>query len=338
MTFPLVSIVIPIYNAERYIGQCLESILSQSYRNIEVILINDGSEDSSGTICEHYATRDSRIKIFEQANQGPSVARNKGIRHSKGKFLQFVDADDEISIDMVEKMVMAYDSEVDLVICGYNSTVNEGNKIIESRIIPSIQGIYSINQLMYHFPELFDRRLIHSPCNKLYNRNLIVEERIEFPKKVNHGEDLLFNINYLRKCQNISLIQKPFYQYIKVNNPQSLTKIYKLNYLQNRKDIFKQISSFLMAYPEVPENIKLLQKIYTSYVLRCLENIFHKDLHLTRSMKRKEIQKILTDRWVQDNIQDFIAKSYRHKLIKFFIKQKSIYGITLLFYLRDFVK
>ena len=106
--FPLVSIIVPVYNVEKYLDKCMVSILCQSYKNIEVIIVNDGSTDKSLNICNKWKEKDSRIEMFSQPNKGLSSARNKGLKYAKGEYVLFVDSDDWISINMVDKMVNTF--------------------------------------------------------------------------------------------------------------------------------------------------------------------------------------------------------------------------------------
>src|SRR3712207_285037 len=117
----LISVIVPVYNSEKYIGKCITSILGQSYENIEVILINDGSTDGSGRLCDEYAEKDKRIKVIHQPNTGPSAARNSGIRAAAGDFIQFVDGDDAIEPFMTETMAASMEENHQLVVCGYKT-------------------------------------------------------------------------------------------------------------------------------------------------------------------------------------------------------------------------
>lgn len=131
----LVSVIVPVYNAEHFIEKCIHSILNQSYKNIELILVNDGSTDNSVKICDSFAKIDNRIKLIHQANSGPSVARNNGIYNAKGKYIQFIDADDYIEENMIETLVNEMEKGLDIVICGYKRIFKEENKITSTKNI-----------------------------------------------------------------------------------------------------------------------------------------------------------------------------------------------------------
>ena len=115
----LVSIIVPVYKAEKYIHRCIDSLLAQTYKNIEVVLVDDGSPDNCGKICDEYASKDSRVKVFHQQNRGVSAARNTGLAHIKGEWITFVDADDKVTEDYIEKLMS---KDGDWIIGGYKDT------------------------------------------------------------------------------------------------------------------------------------------------------------------------------------------------------------------------
>ena len=138
----LVSFIVPVYNAARTLQTCINSIQQQTYPFFEIILINDGSTDGSGELCDAYATEDFRIRTFHQRNSGPAAARNKGIHHAIGTYIQFVDADDVIDPQMTKTLLSHMTEEIDLVICGYATTVFARGKEKHHVHIPSVTGTF----------------------------------------------------------------------------------------------------------------------------------------------------------------------------------------------------
>lgn len=327
----LVSIIVPVYNAENFLTQCIESILSQTYNNIEVLLVNDGSQDRSGKICEDYAARDLRIKTIHQKNMGPSVARNTGISHSKGVFLQFVDADDRLDSLMTEELV-SHKTGVDLVICGYKSIVNiDGNNIIKE-IYPSKKERCSMDEFMQIFSVLFKQSLINSPCNKLYDASIVHGNKLRFDAGTQHGEDLLFNINYFNFCKQVKLLNKPLYFYIKNNNDSSLTKKHKENFFENRLNILEELNKLITKYQDIaPQNERLLKEVSGNYLLQSLSNIYHDDITLSWERRKKEVSCIIKSNWVRKNIENYIVNAPQDKLIIFLVKHQATIGINLYF-------
>lgn len=134
---PKVSIIVPVYNAEKTLCKCLDSLVGQTYRDIEILLINDGSSDNSQKICESYANRFSEVLLINQNNSGPATARNTGINRARGKYLSFVDADDYVESNMIEEMIsVAEDNHAEMVICGYYQEFSETDKKHEFSYAP----------------------------------------------------------------------------------------------------------------------------------------------------------------------------------------------------------
>ncbi|TFJ93045.1 glycosyltransferase family 2 protein [Lentibacillus salicampi] len=330
----LVSVIVPVYNAEKYISYCIDSILAQTYNNIELILVNDGSKDNSGLICDIYASQDRRVKAIHQKNSGPSVARNKGIKNSNGDFLQFVDADDKIDHFMIDRLLSVYKNDIDLVLCGYQSLIKFNQKNSKKTIVPSYEGCYSFSIFMELFPSLFKNNLINSPGNKLYDSTIIKGNDIGFPIGVHNGEDLLFNIEYLRHCKNIYIKKEPLYYYID-NNPFSLTKNYKSGFFENRKVVYNELNKFIM---HSSKSYKMIEEVYTNYLLQSLANIFHEKNELTLKSKRNEINKVIRDEWVRDNLERFKQRTYQEKVVKFLLRCQSTLGIILYFGTKKFLR
>ncbi|RED57585.1 glycosyltransferase involved in cell wall biosynthesis [Cohnella lupini] len=205
----LVSIIIPVYNTEAFVGRAIASAMNQSYLAIEIILINDGSSDRSGDICDEYAVKDSRIKVIHQQNQGVSAARNKGLDEATGSYIQFMDSDDEIDHDMTKWLVQAIaENKSDLVICGY---ANVSDKIIENR---TEERSFTAEQWIFHSyvnPKLAP--LSWSSCNMLFKRSIIEEHKLRFETILLMGEDVLFVLSYVRHCQMIYTLNRVLYKY-----------------------------------------------------------------------------------------------------------------------------
>lgn len=334
MSNTLVSIIIPIYNAEETLVECIDSVLKQTYNNIEIILINDGSNDRSGLICEELKAKDDRIKLIHQKNSGPSTARNVGVLSSKGLYLQFVDADDHIDLKMVETLLSVYENEVDLVLCGYYN-----NSIKSKEFIPDNEGSYTLTEFVGFFSELFKKTLIHSPGNKLYRASIIKDNDIEFSVKNKHGEDLMFNIEYLQHCKEVSLIKRPLYYYDTLINPLSLTKKYKENYFENRKKVFYSLKKFLENFTdEFPPLKEFLDQVYSNYIITTIANLFHEENNMNSKEKRQEILKIIEDKFVRNNIDKIEKNRKRGVFTRFLLKYKLSSVISFYFNIRLIIK
>lgn len=211
-----ISTIIPIYNAEKYLRRCLDSVISQSYANIEIILVNDGSTDNSGVICDEYKQNDTRIKVLHKQNSGVSEARNSALDLVEGDYIHFVDADDWIEKDTYKKLVQLIDldnTNYDIIkFYGYNSNNDIINKI-------PFKGCYSDKELediilsyvgSLNFGGLF---IMGVPWLYLINNQLIQDHHIRFNKDLSRCEDRLFIITTLLQAKNLLIIDDVFYHY-----------------------------------------------------------------------------------------------------------------------------
>lgn len=206
----LISIVIPVYNAENTLLNCIKSILTQDYTNIELILVNDGSVDTSGKICDEAVSLDKRVRVVHQENHGVSAARNAGVEKATGDFLMFVDSDDQMLPGMIQRMYSYSDNKFGMVVCGYEKKTNNKDKI---------SYIFNENVSESHIDKkdvvlIYKKGLLNSPCNKLYNMKLIKEKKIKFETWCSMGEDLIFNMKYISLMSgDIIIINEMLYLY-----------------------------------------------------------------------------------------------------------------------------
>ena len=199
----LISIVVPIYNCEKYLERCIGSLINQTYTNIEIILINDGSEDKSKEVCEKFAETDDRIKIINIENGGVSNARNIGIKCAKGKYIGFIDADDWIEYDMYEKMYNnMINNNANFSICEkIREEENEKNNNIH--IIKDNIKILEKGEAINKSFEDCDKSYGGYVFNKLFNKEFIIEKKITFDTKIKISEDSLFVLEYMIKYENL---------------------------------------------------------------------------------------------------------------------------------------
>ena len=195
----LVSIIVPVYNTAQYLPECIESIIGQTYENLEIFLVDDGSVDGSSELCDLYCEKDHRIQVIHKKNSGVSDSRNLGIQKANGDYLMFVDSDDWLDKSMVEKMLFAAKTfSADLVICGYYNVFSTKRN---SCSLP--EKNYSEKSFLNDFGLFYRSALINSPCNKLYRMDHIQQNHLCFDVTLSLGEDLLLNLKYLDLCSNI---------------------------------------------------------------------------------------------------------------------------------------
>lgn len=212
----MISIIVPVYNAERYLDRCIMSVLNQTFSDLELILVNDGSRDGSVEICNRYANQDSRILVIDKPNGGVSSARNAGILKAQGEYISFLDADDYLSPDFLSNF-HSQDISVDFYsqgcVCEYPDRPAEYR-------IHEIDGAIGISKFM---ESMIKTMLISSPWGKLYRSSLIKKVRLKFDENLSYAEDRLFNVAYLNHCKSFYLSDKAGYHYTH-ENPAALTQ------------------------------------------------------------------------------------------------------------------
>lgn len=211
---PLISVIIPVYNNERYLCECLDSIIAQKYYNIQVITVDDGSTDKSGKILDQYAAKDNRIEVYHIQNAGVSTARNAGLKHALGEYITFVDSDDTVSLDMYNILIDEFlnKKDIDIVHCGYENRRLDGN----SNIVLGTNRKYCFNRTegMLHFikGDLFTGAL----WNKVYRKEII--NNLQFNETIKINEDVLFNFYAFKNARESVLIDQPLYHYYEREN------------------------------------------------------------------------------------------------------------------------
>lgn len=250
---PLVSIVVPVYKVENVLHYCIDSILNQTYKNFELILVDDGSPDNSGKICDEYAKKDNRIKVIHKENGGVSSARNCGIDAAKGKYICFVDSDDYVNKNYLEILIRTKSEhpEFDNIWC-YFQTVTNYDSTGGNLIVDDNKNIYSVKDIM----TLHEKWLDAGPVCKLYDRKIILENGLTFDSNLSLGEDLIFNFQYL-DCTNgkILVIPKKLYSYVQVSDC-SLSQKYYLNMFEIYKTINSTMHRFIVKWNCSEEQVK----------------------------------------------------------------------------------
>lgn len=219
MTKGLVTIIVPVYNAEAYLEKCIHSLLSQSYHKVEIVLVDDGSTDISGIIVDRFAAQDSRIRVLHQSNSGVSIARNNGIGFAQGEWIVFVDADDTIDPDYIETL-MSISQDVDMVICGMK-LIKDDNTTLSKLFLDnnSKRSRWTTAELLQNI-RLY---ALSGPVCKLFKRSVIKDNHIFFPEGMNLGEDTVFVYKYLQHAHHIYVLESYGYNVLLSSN-NSLTK------------------------------------------------------------------------------------------------------------------
>lgn len=245
----MVSMIVPVYNSEKTLSRCIDSILNQTYRDFELILLNDGSTDTSGEICDAYAKRDSRVRVVHKENTGVSDTRNRGIDLARGEYLQFLDSDDWITPDATALFVRtATEQQCDMVISQFYRVIGEH---------VSQKGAIDEDGLMDR--STYANHMMQKPAdfyygvlwNKFYKRSIITEHRLRMDQSISWCEDFMFNLEYVRHTQTIYAMKVPVYYYVKtkgslVSQGMSMKKMIRMKrtvfacYNDFYKDVFDE--------------------------------------------------------------------------------------------------
>lgn len=246
---PFISIIIPVYKVEAYINKCLDSILAQNYDDFEVILVDDGSPDNSGTICDEYSSKDARVKVIHKANAGVGAARNSGIDVAKGEWIMFVDSDDYIDQGMLQSGVDAIANNKDTdVILFYNSMDNSEkgtNELIDRIFFESKNA--TANETFVATEYFAKACCIYS---KLYKREIIETYSVRFANTPVY-EDVLFNMNFFTYAKNVFYVDQYFYHYIINPSVSSLTRC-----VLKPKDVLETTKEYLSVEKRLFENVE----------------------------------------------------------------------------------
>lgn len=306
-----VSVIVPIYNAEKYLIECLESIINQTYKNIEIILINDGSTDNSLNICNRYK-KYNFLKIISQPNQGVSCARNKGLKIASGKYIVFVDSDDYIAPNMIEELVKGI-TKTDIAICEYNELYKDN--VIPIKIDNKLTSINQEEAILLTFANAGGYL-----WNKIFKKDIIEKNNLYFDKDIHMLEDQLFVLKYLSKINKAKIIHKSLYNYrIRKTSAARNTNDDKYNTiiiaLQKIAAIFQELKISPMAIKQ--KVIEYSYKDKNKYIIKNVEEIFKESLSniYKEIMQSKDIS-------ISKKIKIFIFKNFNW-LYQIYIKNKN---------------
>lgn len=314
----LVSIIVPIYNVEKYLDKCIKSIINQTYSNIEIILVDDGSPDRCGQICDAYAKKDPRIQVLHKKNGGLSDARNEGVKLATGKYLAFVDSDDYIARDLVEKTLSkAEENQCDMVLYDYYYIEPNGREI-RSTVVPD-------NKVISLETEPLLLLAATSACAKLFRRDFYLNVNCPFPKGI-YFEDLATTSIFFMKARRVYYIKEPLYYYINRENSimtgknyekSSHDKILALDYIlkayknQGLYEKYREELEYLVFANEYFEPSKVLAlagedgeylERYRSYLYKKIPDI-HKNKYVKQMGKKDKIHL-----WILDHKQYWMMR------------------------------
>ena len=261
---PIVSVIIPVYNVEDYLCECVDSVINQTYKNLEIILVDDGSTDSSGKICDDYSKKDERIAVIHQTNGGPSKTRNAGLDHAKGKYIYFLDSDDYIELNALEMLANTAESNgADLVFFDAHSFSDNGDQIRQGYVV---KGTYETKSGYEVLADLHKNKDYHCAIYLLFiKRNLIEENKVTFLESAYCSEDMLFT--YQIYCQAKKVIQcKNTLYYRRYRSGSIVTSGKSERHFRSCRDVYEEIRDFSERIGKTGDYMA------TEYTVRCAFN------------------------------------------------------------------
>lgn len=289
-----VSIIMPVYKVEQYVGRAIESIQKQTLTDFEFLIVDDGTPDRSGEICEEYAAKDSRLKVIHKENGGAPSARNLAMKQACGKYTYFLDSDDWAEPTMLEDMVkLAEENRADLVVAGFyiDTYYSDTEYVVTDCKLPS-QVFETQQAFRENAHRLFDCNLLYTPWNKLYRTGYLQEHGLEFPQTF--WDDFPFNLSVVRDVQKVVLTDRQYYHFIRAR-AESETAKYRSDMFEKREEEHEWMRD-LYAHWNVmnPEIDEFLQRRYIERLVGCIENLTNRSCTLPAAEKRRQIKQMIT--------------------------------------------
>lgn len=299
---PYISVIVPVYNAEKSIEKCVSSIVKQNFADMEILLIDDGSQDASGVLCDKLAEEDGRVRVVHKKNGGVSAARNSGMDFAAGKYILFVDSDDYLPEFYVEELVKAQKEFGETAFCWTAMQIVSENQSMKEEWISYSEEMCSVADRR-DVLKFSARYLLNSPVNKLYHTDIIKKRQLRMKEEISIAEDLLFNLQYLDaagECQVVILNKVPYY-YVR-NGQVSLDHGYKKNYYAIHKEVLGILWNDCRKWQVPKEDIPLFYKRYGEYMQNAFANLEEKDCPLSGFARFAEKSRITADRHFQKSL------------------------------------
>ena len=307
------SVIIPVYNVEKYINRCLKSILSQRYNDLEIILIDNGSTDRSGSICVIYANEYANISVYHIENHGVASARNFGLSKARGEFIYFVDSDDYLVGNLFAEFEDKLTPDLDLFVFSYyNSFEQEMTETKRTKKILPYNGSYDKYDFSKIFKDLFLSDMLYTVWNKIYRREFLLENNLSF-EQYELGEDVRFNLDVYREVNKICLSQDSYYVYV-IGRKGSAMSGYNPKRLQYQLQELKMVDDLLSDWNL--DSSDLVNTVKARILMSNIYNITKQNLSLNRKIK------LVKDTCERQEIEDFIKNdsSALNPLIKLLLK------------------
>ena len=317
-----ISIIMPVYGVEEYVSRAIESIQNQTLSDFEFIIVDDGTPDKSGEICDNYAENDSRIKVIHKENGGAPSARNVAIPLAKGKYLYFLDSDDWAEPTMLEDMYnIAEETNAQLVVSGYfiDTYYNDTEHLTLN--MKDLDAVYNQDEFRQNAYRLFDSNLLYTPWNKLYSAEYIKGNNILFPQTL--WDDFPFNLMVVRDIERVAVTSKQYYHFLRARAESETAKYVPIMY-DKREEEHRWMLELYNYWEIDDENSReFIARRYIERLIGCIENITNKRCDLKPKEKRKQIKAMISSEFAKKSLKGAKPNSLMMKVILIPVKFSS---------------
>ena len=324
-----VSIVMPIYNVEKYLEKAIKSVLNQTHKNIELILVNDGSPDNSIKICRHYEKIDKRVSVINQENAGVGCARNAGLAKAIGEYIYFIDPDDYAESNLIkENLKLAKEASADIVVFGfYEETTDKNGNVVKKLNLPEFTSSKTITQFREEFYDYYSFTP-YALWNKMYKHRYLIENNIQFSNQ-KIGEDALFNLQVYRHIEKVKINPSPYYHY--VYRSDSAINHYTNNRFEQEYKVAENFESLMKEWDKSLSYIDLINKEYWNVIYLELKNLSSRECTLKKEKKVQLVKTIMNNKKIKNAVIDLSTQVQRNTFVKILlilIKKKQ-YSLAL---------
>ncbi len=289
-----ISAIMPVYNVEKYIGKCIESLQAQTLTEWELIAVDDGSPDNSGAICDAYALLDNRITVIHKENGGAPSARNTAIPKAKGEYLYFVDSDDWAEPTMFEDMYKsAKENNAQLVVAGYyiDTYYSDTECYTQEQTLPS-KVFKSQQEFREYAHKMFDKNLLYTPWNKLFLKDYIMENDIRF--KSTFWDDFPFNLDVVRDVERVVLLENKYYHFMRARSDSETAKYRKEMYDKREEEHVWMQDLYEHWNITSDDSREMINRRYIERMVGCIENVTNSASPLSAKEKKEQIKYMIT--------------------------------------------
>ncbi len=334
-----ISVIMPVFNAEKTLKKSVDSVLDQSFKELELIMIDDGSTDSSGKICDDYALVDKRIKVIHQKNSGVSNARNTGIRVAKGEYIIFLDSDDEMDLNLIEdnlKIIEKYNPDVLI----FNFRYSFPDHSIDNEYTQD--GVFFGDDKKFFdekIEKVVEKELMNAPWNKIIRRGLIQKNKLVFDERFSIFEDAIFSLSVCANAKTLCVNSKIYHSY-NIWETGSLRTRWSESRFLAMKELYKHEINYCRKYEKNHKQLLFFGKQFSNSLFAYMQLVSVSDV-LSYKKKKEQLKTICDDRLVR---QIFLQKKFKQglginkKTIRFFVKMKMTGMIIFLYKLKHKVK